>query len=293
MSLTQKLVKGAVRVLVKPSMDRRVPIALQRRWLRAMSGSSPLPRGVIRENGALGGVRAEFQRPPEETRGVVLYLHGGAYIIGSPATHRNLTMRLARVLGSCVYVVDYRLAPEHPFPAALEDAVAAYRGLLQAGYAPGEITLAGDSAGGGLTLATALRLRQEKLPQPGSLVTLSPWVDLTNEQLNLAVNDAMLKPSYGNFAAGCYLNGASPRDPLASPIYGDLTGLAPLLVQVGSEEMLLNDARRIVEKATQAGVHAQLQVFPDMWHVFQAHAGLLDTANQALEKIAAFVEKHR
>ena len=293
MNLTQNLVRGAIRVLVKPSMDRRVPIALQRRWLRAMSGSSPLPKGVSREPGTLGGVRAEFLRPREETRGVVLYLHGGAYIIGSPATHRNLTMRLARELGSCVYALDYRLAPEHPFPAALEDAVAAYRALLQAGYAPAEITIAGDSAGGGLTLATALKLRDEALPQPGSLVTLSPWVDLTNEQLNLSVNDAMLKPSFGSFAADRYLNGASLRDPLASPIYGDLTGLAPMLVQVGSEEMLLNDAHRIIEKATQAGVHAELQVFPDMWHVFQAHAGLLDTSNQALEKIAAFVDKHR
>lgn len=293
MSLTQNLLQGAIRLLVKPSMDRRVPIAWQRRWLAAMSGSSPLPKGVTREPGILGGVAAEFQRPREDTRGVVLYLHGGAYIIGSPATHRNLTMRLARELGSCVYVLDYRLAPEHPFPAALEDAVAAYRALLQAGYAATAITIAGDSAGGGLTLATALKLRDEGLPQPGALVTFSPWVDLTNEQLNLAVNDAMLKPSYGNFAAAQYLQGASLRDPLASPIYGDLAGLAPLLVQVGSAEMLLNDAYRIVEKAQQAGVHAELQVFPDMWHVFQTHAGLLDTADQALEKVAAFVSRQR
>jgi len=293
MTLTQGMLRGAIRLLVKPSMDRRVPVAVQRRWLRVMSGSAPLPRDTVREQGGLGGVPAEYLRPRAETRGVVLYLHGGAYIIGSPATHRNLTMRLARELGSGVYALDYRLAPEHPFPAAVEDVVTAYRALLDSGYAPGDISIAGDSAGGGLTLAAALKLRDEGLPQPGSLITLSPWVDLTNEQLNLSVNDAMLKPSYGRFAAAHYVNGRSLVDPLVSPVYGDLSGLAPVLVQVGSEEMLLNDARRIVERAQAAGVHAELQVYPDMWHVFQAHAGLLPVADQALERIQAFVEKHR
>ena len=293
MSLTERLLKGAVRTLVKPSMDRRVPVPLQRRWLRFMAGTMPLPRDVVREAGALGAVPAEFVRPRGGSRGVVLYLHGGAYIIGSPATHRNLTMRLARSLESGLYALDYRLAPEHPFPAALDDAVAAYRALLELGYRPGDISIAGDSAGGGLTLATALKLRDEGLPQPASLITLSPWVDLTSEQLNLEVEDAMLKPGYGDFAAGLYLNGRSPRDPLASPVFADLTGLAPMLVQVGTEEMLLNDARRIVQRARAASVHAELQIYPGMWHVFQDHAGLLSTADQALEKIAAFVEKHR
>ncbi len=293
MNLTQQVLKGAVRLLVKPSMDRRVPVGLQRRWLRVMSGSAPLPRDIVREQGSLGGIPAEYLRPRAATRGVLLYLHGGAYIIGSPATHRNLTMRLARELGSGVYALDYRLAPEHPFPAAVEDAATAYRALLGSGYAPGEISIAGDSAGGGLTLATALKLREEGLPQPGSLITLSPWVDLTNEHLNLSVNDAMLKPSYGTFAAAHYVNGGSLLDPLASPVYGDLSGLAPTLVQVGSEEMLLNDAKRIVERARAAGGHVELQIFPDMWHVFQAHAGLLPAADQALERIGAFVEKFR
>lgn len=293
MSLTERILKGAVRTLVKPSMDRRVPVPMQRRWLRLMAATMPLPRDVVRETGELGAVPAEFVRPRGDSRGVVLYLHGGAYIIGSPATHRNLTMRLARVLGSGLYALDYRLAPEHPFPAAVDDAVAAYRALLGAGYRPGDISIAGDSAGGGLTLATALKLRDEALPQPASLITLSPWVDLTSEQLNLEVEDAMLKPGYGDFAASLYLNGRSPRDPLASPVFADLTGLAPMLVQVGTEEMLLNDARRIVQRARDASVHAELQVYPGMWHVFQDHAGLLPAADQALEKIAAFVEKHR
>ncbi len=225
-------------------------------------------------------------------RGTLLYLHGGAYCVGSPATHRSITSHLARRTSARVFVADYRLAPEHPFPAAVEDAVDAYRALLRDGESPHRIAIIGDSAGGGLALAAALRLRALGEPLPAALVLFSPWVDLGNPDRGVVpAGEVMLTPAWTADCARIYLAGSDSSDPLASPINGDLRGLPPTLVQVGQDEWLLSDARRIRSALATASVTVELQEFPRRWHVFQANAGVLADADRALESVARFLRE--
>lgn len=228
-------------------------------------------------------------------RSTVLYLFGGGYVISSPDTRRTLAGHLARAAGARVAVPDYRLAPEHPFPAALDDATDAYRWLItEAEVDPRNLVLAGDSAGGGLALAAMLRLRGDGVSLPAGAVAISPWVDLalTGESLDTrADTDLTVTKADLERKAGEYLDGADPREPLASPLYGDLTGLPPLLVVVGAEEALLDDSIRLVRKAGIAGVQATLLIEPEMQHVFPIFAGRMPEADTAIAGIGGWIER--
>jgi len=226
---------------------------------------------------------------------VLLYLHGGGYVSGSPSTHVAITARLAKEAEARVFALDYRLAPEHPYPAQLEDAWAAYWWLLtEQGVKPAQITVGGDSAGGGLTLALLLALRDAGVPLPAGAVCLSPWLDLTLSGATLATNEPT---DYLNFdvlhaSAQMYANGYDLRHPLISPLYADLAGLPPLLIQAGSAEMLLDDSRRLALRAREAGVEVQLEVWEHMVHVWHFTWMLEPKARQALAQIGRFV-RHR
>lgn len=297
-SLSQRLLGGAlyglVRLAVKPLFHPRVPVGLLRPGLWLATRLTLRARGSRIERCNLHGVPAERVRAGASGEGAVLYLHGGAYRAGTPRTHRSITSHLARATASTVYALDYRLAPEHAFPAALEDALSGYRWLLEQGHDPARVAVAGDSAGGGLSLALALRLRAEGLPLPAALVLFSPWVDLTlaAEQRPAVAGEAMLSPA-GLAAAGRSYAGSQVGDPLVSPLYGDLAGLPPMLIQAGTREILLSDAQRLAERARAAGVATDLSVYADMWHVFQAHAGVLTMADAAIAEVACFLRQCR
>jgi acetyl esterase/lipase len=264
----------------------------QRRRLGRIARLTLPAGGVTCTRTILGGVPGERlqARGPTPPLDAVLYLHGGAYCVGSPATHRSITTRLARLTGASVFAADYRLAPEHPFPAAVDDAVAAYRGMLSTGLTPDRITIAGDSAGGGLALATALRLRDLGQAVPAALVLFSPWVDLgAPDRGPEPAGEVMISLPWVNECARAYLGGKDPADPLASPINGDLRGLPPTLIQVGQDEILLQDSRRLRQALAAAAGEVSLQEYPRRWHVFQSNAGVLADADRALESAAAFI----
>lgn len=242
----------------------------------------------------MGGVPAERVTVGAPGDNVVLYLHGGAYVFGSPATHRSITGHLARAAGATVFSPDYRLAPEHPCPAAVEDATCAYRWLLEQGVPAQRIIIAGDSAGGGLTVATAVSLRDAGTRLPAGLVALSPWVDMTGSGESVARigrADPMLSESGLHDSARIYLAGRDAEDPVASPLYADLSGLPPLYIQVGSDEILYSDAERLAERAREAGVAVTQKTFHNYWHVFQLHAGALPAATAAVQAMADFARQ--
>lgn len=253
----------------------------------------PLPAGVRVKPADLGGLAAEWAIPDKADPGrTLLYFHGGGYVIGSPASHRHLTGRLAMAARACVLSVDYRLAPEYPFPAAVEDGLQSYRWVLDQGTDPQNLALGGDSAGGGLALATLLRAKAEGLAMPAAAIALSPWTDLTCDSPAYESRkdaDPMIGKSGIVEMANLYLNGADPRDPLASPLFADLTGLPPLLIQVGNDEVLLDDARGIERRARAAGVDARLEVWDRMFHVWQAFYQMLPEGEDALDRLGAFL----
>ena len=238
-------------------------------------------------------IAGEWLEPPApRERVALLYLHGGGYVIGSPRSHRHLAAALARAAGAATLLPDYRLAPEHPFPAAIEDAVAAYRWLLERGALPERTVIAGDSAGGGLTVATLLALRDRGLPRPAAGVCISPWVDLTctaPSYASKAASDPIVTGEGVGMMAQAYLGATDPKTALASPLFADLAGLPPLLVQVGSEEVLLDDAVGLAERAKAAGVAATLEVWPDMIHVWHWFFPMLDEGQRAIDGAGAFV----
>jgi acetyl esterase/lipase len=293
-TLIAAVLRAVLRATLLPVFNPRRPIADQRRRIALVTRLTLRARGVDFTPTTCNGVRGEFARARGGTKplGTVLYLHGGAYCLGSPATHRSITSHLARRAGADVFVADYRLAPEHPFPAALEDAVAAYRGLLAGGCSSARLALVGDSAGGGLALALALRLRQLGEPLPAALVLLSPWVDLGRPDRGPAPPDeVMVSLPWVEECARLYLGTTDAAEPLASPINGDLRGLPPVLLQVGTDEILLQDSQRLHAALTQAGATVELQQYPRRWHVFQANAGALADADRALESAAQFLRR--
>ncbi|MGH7858978.1 MAG: alpha/beta hydrolase [Candidatus Binatia bacterium] len=238
------------------------------------------------------GVPAEWVSVPgvSEDR-VIFHLHGGGYCIWSPRPYRNFNGRLSRATDARVLAVDYRLAPEHPHPAAVDDAVTAYRWLLDGGTAPESIAITGDSAGGGLTVATLVALREAGLPLPACAVPVSPWVDM---ELSGEVSDAarevdVLSLDHLKVFADAYLAGTDARAPLANPLHADLDGLPPMLVLVGEREVLLDDAKRLIARAKDAGADATLHVAPEMTHIWQMFGGMFPEAEEAVERIASFV----
>ena len=224
---------------------------------------------------------------------VTLYLHGGGYVIGSPRTHRELARRLSVETGGTVLVIDYRLAPENPFPAAVEDAVSSYRWLLEHGHDPAALSIAGDSAGGGLTVATLVSLKDQGIPLPSCGVALSPWVDMEGigeSMSSRAGVDPMVQRNGLVSMAQTYLNGADPKSPLAAPIYADLSELPPLLIQVGMRETLYDDAVRLACHSAKAGLTVTFEPWDEMIHVWHLFAPLLDEGQQAIERIGAFIK---
>ncbi|WP_051813459.1 alpha/beta hydrolase fold domain-containing protein [Streptomyces sp. NRRL S-340] len=265
-----------------------------------MLGSAPLPDDVRTRTTELGGVaalevRAGATAATTATAVTVLYFHGGAYAIGSAAASAGLVSEIARRTAATALSVDYRLAPEHPFPAAVDDALAAYRALLDRGVRPGSVAVTGESAGGGLALALLLAIRDAGLPQPSSAAVLSPWTDLTQSGGTMATradaDPALTRRALQTRAAG-YLAGADPRTPLASPLHADLRGLPPLLIQAGGREILLDDALRLAARAAHADVPVTLQTFPGAPHVFQGFAPAVEEAARALDHVAAFIRSH-
>ena len=252
----------------------------------------PTPPEVKVERVAAPVAPAEWLRPPSAAPGrVVLYLHGGGYVIGSPRSHRHLAAAIATAAGSSALLLEYRCAPEAPFPAAVDDAVAAYRWLLDQGVSARGIAIAGDSAGGGLTVATLLALRDAGLPLPAAGVCISPWVDLTcggASYATKAATDPIVKRAGVEEMARAYLGAADRRTPLASPLFADLRGLPPLLIQVGSEEVLLDDSVQLAERAKAAGVDTTLEVWDEMIHVWHWFLPMLDEAEAAIATIGRF-----
>jgi monoterpene epsilon-lactone hydrolase len=240
-------------------------------------------------------VRGEWVEPKRPGAGAILYLHGGGYVACSAATHRPITAALARLSRHRVFSLDYRLAPEDRFPAALDDAVTAYRWLLEQGFRASTLSLAGDSAGGGLVLALLLRARDAGLPLPACAVCFSPWTDLAGSGASVRLNDgrcAMFYPENIPEFAAMYLNDASPLDPFASPAFADLKGLPPLLLQASSTELLLDDASRVHHQIQAVGGMSRLEVYDDVFHVWQMLDGILPEAGVALRQAAAFIGAH-
>lgn len=295
MSLRAELVRLGVRCFIR--RRRLEPAERSRQRLRRTQGFAPRPPAGTRTVSIKAGeVRADcITVPVSHADRHVLFLHGGGYRTGAPATYRHFTWRIAAATRASVLAIDYRLAPEHPFPAALEDAVAAYRWLLAEGAEPGKVLIMGDSAGGGLALATLLKLRDERCPLPGAAVALSPWTDLALTGASLKLNarsDPMLEVEHLPALVEEYLAGADPRLPYASPLYGDLGGLPPTLIQVGGDEILRDDAVRMHERLRRAGCQAELEIWPRMPHVWQAFAPVLPEARQAIEHIGNFARRH-
>jgi epsilon-lactone hydrolase len=263
-------------------------------WDAAFENSS-VP--ASRERVSAGGVDGEWIAPSGVSQDkAILYFHGGGFRLGSVASHRDLIARIADASGCRVLAINYRLAPEHRFPASLDDAVAVYRWMLDQGVAPGSIAFAGDSAGGNLALATMLRLRERGLPLPVAGVLMSPWTDLAATGASY-VSRADADPIHARpmilALAKNYLGpDGDPRDPLASPLYADLAGLPPLLIQVGDRETVLDDSIRFAEKARAAGVDVELQVWDGMIHVFQMFGAELAEARRAVDAIAGFLRQH-
>lgn len=254
----------------------------------------PFPEGVRQEPVAAGGVPGFWFRPPGEPgEGAMLYLHGGGYVMGSVATHRSLIARLALATGLPVLALDYRLAPEHPLPAAIDDVRAAYRWLRDRGIAAARIVFAGDSAGGGLVLGSLVALRDAGEPMPAAAVALSPLADLelTGDSARAGIDDPMVGVDDTRLMAAAYLGGGtSARDPRASPIHAAFKGFPPLLIEVGTREILLDDARRVAERAGQAGVPVELFVGEGLTHVWQLHPHLPEAA-ESVARIARFVDR--
>ncbi len=270
-------------------------IAEMRAGMEAFTTAAPLPEGVDFDPVDAGGVPAEWTRGAGASDDrVVLYFHGGGYVMGSVATHRGLTAGISRAAGARVLSVDYRLAPEHPYPAAVEDGVAAYRFLREQGVAPGQLAVAGDSAGGGLTIATLLALREAGEPLPACGVCISPWVDLTQGGESMetkADEDPLVGREVLQQMADAYVADGDPRAPTASPCFADLAGLPPLLIQVGTAETLLDDARSLADRAKTSGVDVVLEEWDQMIHVWHAFALLLPEAKQAIDRIGEYLKE--
>lgn len=295
MSLEAELIRLGLRLFMPTGERPGLTIAQRRATMEAHARRvPPPPAGTTITHTALGSVPAErLTRPLSNPDRVVFFLHGGGYIAGGPRLYRQVTWRLADAARAAVISVDYALAPEHPFPAAVDDAFAAWRALLAEGLDPRRCAILGDSAGGGLALSLALRLRDEGIPLPAAVVAISPWTDLaiTGPSAQAGASDPMMDASALGPMAAEYLAGADPRDPYASPLYGDLHGLPPILIQVGDDEILRDDATRMAEKLEKAGCPVTLEIWPRMPHVWHAFAPIMPEARRAISRIGEFVRQ--
>jgi epsilon-lactone hydrolase len=277
------------------SVQRTPPPTLQEMRAGFEEMVAAPPPDVKCEPVSANGVDAEWITAPGAAADrVVLYLHGGGYVLGSARSHRDLIGRISRAAQARGLALNYRLGPENPFPAAVDDALAGYRCLLDNGIKPSRIAVAGDSAGGGLTVAALVAIRDAGLPLPAAGVCMSPWVDLEQTGASMTTRaqaDPVVQREGLAGLAQAYLAGKDPRTPLASPLYADLKGLPPLLIQVGDAETLLDDSTRIAERARAAGVQVKLEVWPEMIHVWQLFASFLPEGQDAVEGIGKFIRE--
>ncbi len=276
------------------------PIPMSRAEQRAaaeqVGDSTSEPNGVRFEDVDAGGVPAQWVSPDGAAPSrVLLYFHGGGYCFCSMHSHRKLVGHLAKAAGCRALNVAYRLAPEDPHPAAVTDALAAYRWLLDQGVESARIAVAGDSAGGGLAVALLLKARDEGIPLPAAGVLMSPWVDLAmtgDSLITRAEVDVRQEPIGTKWCADLFLGDRDPRDPYASPLYGDLAGLPPLYIQAGDWDTLVDDSHRLADKARRSGVDVRLDVFPEMLHAHQIWAGNMPEADDAVARIGEYLRQH-
>lgn len=293
--MPSKQMQAAVEALrAAPSLSNSADIGAMRKNMEDMAQLTPVPDDVSRSDFDADGIPARHVAAPDvrQDRGL-LYFHGGGYVLGSLDTHTELMGRLSRACRAPVLGIDYRLAPEHPYPAAVDDAVSSYDRLRTWGIAPERIVMAGDSAGGGLTLACLLALKAQGKPQPAGAVLLSPWTDLTASGESVrtrAQADPMIDGDVLVPMADLYRGDVDASTPGVSPLFGDLEGLAPMLIQVGDLEVLLDDSTRLAERASTAGVDVSIDVFDGAFHVFQHNPALPESA-QALDAIAGFFDR--
>ena len=294
MSLRAELLRLGIRMFLRRHAHQRFDLDEWRRSMERMKYLVPAPprrcETVELNIGAL--IVYRVSTPKSQSDRNLLYLHGGAYVSGAPDHYRHFTWRLADVLKACIWVLDYRLAPEHPFPAALEDAAAAYRWLAERTPDKRQLFVMGDSAGGGLTLGLLMKLRDEDKPLPARAVALSPWTDLAMTGASLRSNasaDPMLNADDFPKLADYYLAGADPRTPYASPLYGDTSQLPQVLIQVGSDEILLDDAVRMAEMLRRHNPRSRVEVWPRMPHVWHLFVPVLPEARQAIARVADFI----
>ncbi|MGV9744099.1 alpha/beta hydrolase [Rhodococcus zopfii] len=287
------LVRAALRPMYRLTLNPRLSYPMRRRLLELAAPIQTLPSGTVVQQTALAGRPAErITVGATERRTAVLYLHGGAYTAGSPATHRSLAAHLAAATGSAVYVLDYRLAPENPYPAALDDAVAAYLELItEHGVDAASTPIAGDSAGGGLTVATARRLADRHGVTPAALGLLSPWVDPGSRTVPFD-RDTVLTTGWVFPSADAYLAGGDPADPGFAPMRGDLSGLPPTLIQVGTTEVLYPQVSEFARRLRAAGVDVRVTEQPRLWHVAHLQASLVREAAEAIVDLGAFLRSH-
>jgi monoterpene epsilon-lactone hydrolase len=283
-------------ILRKSAFPAGADVNEQRRLLRGLTSAQPLPADVTVTAAALGGVRtAEITVDGIEPRHVILYFHGGVYALGDAFAAADLASQVGRRTGAKAISVDYRLAPEHPYPAATDDALAAYAALLRAGTHPSDIVFAGESAGGGLAVATLVNARDHGLPLPAAAFVMSPYADLTlagttmrtKHEADPLLNQENLQPRVTDYTAG-----QDPASGLISPIFADLSGLPPLIIQAGSHEVLLDDAIRLAQQAASADVEVTLDITPRVPHVFQAYHAILDEATAALNRAGQLLSAH-
>ena len=271
-------------------------VAELRRLLRELTSAQPLPAGVTVTAAELGGVpAAEITIDGTEPRHVVLYFHGGVYVLGDAVSAAGLAAQIGRRTDATVISVDYRLAPEHPYPAAVDDALAAYQALLDNGTAPSDIAFAGESAGGGLAIATLVSARDHGLPLPAAAYVMSPYADLTLAGTTMDTKskaDPLLSRENLQARIPDYTAGHDPALALISPIFADLTGLPPLIIQAGTHEVLLDDAVRLARQAATADVAVTLDITPGVPHVFQAYSPILDEAATALDRAGQLLSAH-
>ncbi|AXI04154.1 alpha/beta hydrolase [Aquirhabdus parva] len=293
--LARLTIKAGLRLSFKLPSLLPLPVAVLRSGMEQSAQLFKVREDVQVESVTIGGIRAERLSPQQKTDKVILHLHGGAFFTGSAKTHRALGAEFAARAQAVVYMLEYRLAPEYPYPAALDDGLAAYRALLALGYDPHNIVLGGDSAGCAHILSLSVLLRDQGLALPAGLFMISPYVDMTLSAASittLKTRDPMLTAYALRRGSLGYHRSIKTHDPRVSPLFADLRGLPSLLIQVGSEEILLDDALRLTELARAAGVDVDCQIFDGMWHNFQMFNAFFPVADQATNQIALFVKQH-
>ena len=302
-TLLKAMTRGMLRLLFKPVIGSRLPLSLQRRWFALMMRAAGRPKGVTSQELWTGEtstlrLRAEpaamVGPAPAEERDAILFIHGGGFTLGGGTSFAGFAAWVAEATGADVYLPDYRLAPEDPFPAPIDDLFAAYRGVLELGHPPARVAVLGDSAGGALAVDLALTLREMNVSAPAALVLISPMLDLTLSGASFAANarrDPMVTRRFLEYGGRAHAGELRRSDPRISPLFADLHGLPPTLIQVGSDEILLDDSVRFADRAWGAKVEVELQRFEGWFHDFQSTAGLLRPAREALEDVAAFLAR--